>query len=368
MSRVPVGRRSLFVERRRTFLGIAGVATALLLVLVIDGVFAGAMQRVTRYIDTSDADVFVAQNGVRNMHMASSALPLAAVDDVRAVDGVRWADAILYESGALAAGDARELSYVIGYRPGGAGGPSELVGGSQPDSGGIVLDDRAAQSLGVVVGDEVEALGRAWTVSGLTTGMANIANSVAYVRFDDFAATRRVSGMASFILVGVEGDARQVPAAIGDATGLEAVTSTEFAAEERRVVQDMAADLMAIMAIAAFLIGLVVVGLTLYTVTLSRLREIGVLKAIGASGRRLTADVVGQASWIVGAALVVAVPLAWVLAWAAGSVTDNVTLAIETSSLARVAAGAAVLAVVGGLVPLLKVARVDPASVFRRAS
>ena len=366
MGQVPVGRRSLFAERRRAVLGIAGVATALLLVLVVDAIFAGAMQRVTRFIDTSEADVFVAQDGVRNMHMASSTVPLAMLDQIRSTAGVRAADPILYESGALVAGDARQVAYVIGYRSGRPGGPVELVAGTEPGRREIVLDDRGAEALGVGIGDSIEAMGVDWTVSGLTTGMANIANSVSYVRFDDFAAVRRADGAASFILVSTDGAAAGTAETITRETGLEALTTTEFAAEERRVVRDMAADLMAIMAMAAFLIGLVVVGLTLYTVTLSRMREIGVLKAIGASSSRLAGSVVGQGAWIVGVAVVVAVPAALGLGWVAATVTSNVTLAVEPASVARVGVGAAALGVLGGLAPLVKVARVDPASVFRR--
>ena len=87
MRRVPIGRRNLFADRRRALLGVAGLASALLLVLALDGIFAGAMRGVTRYIDTSPADVFVAQQGVRNMHMASSFVPLDALDDIRALPG-----------------------------------------------------------------------------------------------------------------------------------------------------------------------------------------------------------------------------------------------------------------------------------------
>jgi hypothetical protein len=79
MRSVPVGRRSLFVERRRALLGVGGVAVTLLMVLLLDGVFAGSMRQITRYIDTSPADVIVAQTGVRNMHMAASAVPLDAL-------------------------------------------------------------------------------------------------------------------------------------------------------------------------------------------------------------------------------------------------------------------------------------------------
>jgi putative ABC transport system permease protein len=73
--RVPLARRNLFQERRRALLAVAGVAMALLLVLVLQGIFDGAMRQVTAYIRTSEADLFVSQQGVRTMHMSASALP-----------------------------------------------------------------------------------------------------------------------------------------------------------------------------------------------------------------------------------------------------------------------------------------------------
>ena len=72
---VPVARRQLFVRKGRTIAGIAGIATALLLVLALKAIFAGMEARLTAYIDSSGADVIVAQRGVRSMHMTESALP-----------------------------------------------------------------------------------------------------------------------------------------------------------------------------------------------------------------------------------------------------------------------------------------------------
>jgi len=85
MTRVAIARKSLFSDRRRAALGVGGVVLALLIVLAIDGIFAGAMRQVTRYIDTAEADVFVSQQGVRNMHMSSSSMPLTAADAVAAL-------------------------------------------------------------------------------------------------------------------------------------------------------------------------------------------------------------------------------------------------------------------------------------------
>ena len=118
MARVPIARRTLFIERRRAALGVGGVALALLIVLALGAVFDGTMREVTRYIDTADADVFVAQSGVRNMHMSLSALSDEALADVRSIDGVERADPILYETSPLSVGDARQLSYLIGYHAG----------------------------------------------------------------------------------------------------------------------------------------------------------------------------------------------------------------------------------------------------------
>ena len=55
-------------------LAINGVGASPVLVLVLDGIFAGAMRQVSAYIRSSPADVFVAQEDVRTMHMTQSAL------------------------------------------------------------------------------------------------------------------------------------------------------------------------------------------------------------------------------------------------------------------------------------------------------
>src|SRR3546814_3079775 len=69
---VPAGRRLLFADRRRATLIVLGVAASLRLVLVLGGIFAGAVDRVTYYIRTSPAAVFVSQAEVRTMHMSAS--------------------------------------------------------------------------------------------------------------------------------------------------------------------------------------------------------------------------------------------------------------------------------------------------------
>ncbi len=366
MNGVPIGRRNLFSDRRRAVLGIAGVGVALLLVLLLGAIVDGAMRQVTRYIDTAPADVFVAQRGVTNMHMASSAVPLADVGQIRALPGVTWADPILYLPDALATPTGRQIAYAVGYVPGGRGGPASLVQGRPPGAGQVVIDQRAAGNLGLKLGDPVRLLGRDWRISGLTTGLTNLASAVAFVRFSDLAGARGLTGIASYVLVGGQGDPALLARRIEAATGLSALGKAEFSAQERALVRDMSAQLLQIMNLAGYLIGLAVIGLTLYAATLSRLREVGVMKALGARPWQLAQVVVSQALWTVGAAVAVAVVLALALAAVLGRIGGNVPVVLGLGPVAQVAAGAMVLAGLGAVAPLIKVWRVDPATVFRR--
>ncbi|MGQ0831626.1 MAG: ABC transporter permease, partial [Microthrixaceae bacterium] len=110
--RVSLARKNLFQDRRRAVLAVCGVGASLVLVLVLDGIFAGAMRQVNAYMRSSPAYAFVAQRDVRTMHMSQSALPPETVDAVRAVDGVAWAEGLRYTTSVIDTGEGQRLSYV----------------------------------------------------------------------------------------------------------------------------------------------------------------------------------------------------------------------------------------------------------------
>jgi len=309
--RVSLARKNLFQDRRRALLAVCGVGASLVLALVLDGIFAGAMQQVNAYMRNSPADVFVAQQGVRTMHMSQSVLPADTVDAASAVDGVAWAEGLRYTTSIVAAGDARQLTYVLGYDVAtGRGGPRHLAAGGPPAPGEILVDEIAAEELDVGVGDSVTVLGAPapLRVSGLSTNGTNIVNTTVFIRSEDFARLR--GDTFAYVLVGAEPDvdadvlARRLSIALPDTT---VQTRTEFARQEGNVVRDMASDIMKIMTIIAFLIALAVTGLTLFSATLAKLREYGVVKALGAGSGRLAATVAAQAAWSVALGLAVAV-------------------------------------------------------------
>lgn len=364
---VPVGRRMLFAERRRATLTILGVACALLHVLVLRGIFAGAIDRVTHYIRTSPAEIFVSQAGVRTMHMSASALPTATVAQVAAVPGVAWAEPIGFATGSIAGPDGRQLSYVIGYDTAtGRGGPSTLETGRQPGAGEAVLDRLAADQLGLGLEDKVTVLGTPLRVVGLSSGGTSIANTTVFVSAAQFQGMGHHE--VSYVLVGVEdgASASTVAGRVQDAVpGATVQTREEFADSETRVVTDMSADLLRLMSTVGLLIALAVIALGLMTATLSRIRDYAVLKALGAPTVRLAGTVAVQVVLTVALATAVATVLALGLGELLPLLSSSVPVSVTATAVAQTAGGALLAGLVAALWPLRRIASVDAATAFR---
>ena len=367
MRHVPLARRNLFQDRRRSALSIFGIAAALVLVLVLGGVFAGAMRQVTAYIRSSPADVFVAQRDVSTMHMTTSALAPDVVDQARAVDGVEWAEGLYYTTSTLDTGDSSLITYVFGYdTTTGRGGPRTLAAGRPPGRGEVVVDSAAAEDLGITLGETVAILGQPFTVSGLSTDGTSIANTTTYITGDDFAGLRGPN--YGYVLVGaapgVPADAlrARLADALPDTTVL---TKGAFERSETNIVRSMAADVMAIISTIGYLIALALIGLTLYNATVAKQRELGIVKALGAPNRRLTATVLAQAAWTVALSIAVAAVISVLLGRLIEAATTNIAVEIEPVAVARTALGAALIGAVAAVLPLRRVAHVDAATAFR---
>jgi len=175
-------------------------------------------------------------------------------------------------------------------------------------------------------------------------------------------------GVVSFLLVRVRPGvspaelARMIETKVRDVT---AQTRQAFAAQERKVVRDMSTDLVTIMNSVGFLIGLAVMGLTVYTATLQRRAEHGVLKALGASNRELCLSVAVQALVSVGLGLMAGLTFTLLLAAIVPRLVSSLGLAVSLASLAKVAVASLIFAGASALLPILQIRGLDPARVFQ---
>lgn len=364
---MPVGRRFLFADRRRASLTVLGVAASLMLVLILDGIFAGAVDRVTYYIRTSPAEVFVSQTGVRTMHMSASTLADDTSARVARVPGVAWTAPIAFVSGSVAGPRGRQLSYLFGYDTRtGRGGPTRLVAGRAPGVGEAVIDEQAADRLGIELGDSFTVMGKLVRAVGLSTGGSSITNTTVFVDLIEFS--RIHDDRVSYVLAGLDDGAD--PATIAEriqtlVDGVDAQTRAEFVDSEGRVVTDMSADLLRLMSTIGLVIALAVIALGLMTATLNRIRDFAVLKALGARTPWLAGAVAMQVVLTVALGSTIATIAALALAWLLPLAAPAVQISITAATVVQTTGAALFVGMLAALWPLHRIASLDAATAFR---
>lgn len=364
---VPLASRQLRARRGRSLAGLAGIAVALLLILALNAIFAGMQQRLTAYIERSGADVIIAQRGVDTMHMTESALPESAVAAVRAVPEVATARPILYVPTLIERGEGRALVYLIGGDDGGA--PIAVTRGRRPRNGEVLLDAVAADKLRVQPGGTVRVLGRDVRVSGEVEGLSTITNSVAFMPRRDLARLLGLDGVVSYIFVGGRPGVAldNLTASIATAApGATVSTREAFVRSERRVVGDMSTDIIRGMTLVGFIVGVAVAGLVAYSSTRAQLRDYAVLRALGLRTRRALVLVVGQVGALVLGGFVAALGLALLLSATSSRFASTLTVFLRPGDVAKAFVVAGFVAVAAATLPIIRVVRVDPASVFRQ--
>jgi ABC-type antimicrobial peptide transport system permease subunit len=173
-----------------------------------------------------------------------------------------------------------------------------------------------------------------------------------------------VNGTTSFVLVEAD-DADAVAERIRAQSDLDVLTAEEIAANDRGLLAGIMAAPLTLMVAVAFAAGTLIVALTVYSGVVERLAEYGIVKAMGARGRWLLRVVVGQTVTVA----LLGTAAGYVMFRGAAVVVTalrpqfNIVLPGRVAAAVLLAAG--VMALLAGVVPVRRLARLDPASVYR---
>ena len=361
--------RNLTQEKTRFGLSVAGVALAITLVLILDGVLVGMFRQITAYLDHTQASIVVAQEGVENLLGATSLLPAETEDRVEGIRGVKEVVPILSQFVILDLHGKKQPAYLIGYDDELGGGPWEIVEGREPRNDKEMVFDRVlAERHGLGIGDLVEVLDRDIRIVGVSGGTASWMTSFFFMPKSAVEELLRGPGATSFLLVTVRDGQSPEPVRdrIARLDDLEVLLKSEMAANDTRLFARFFSSPVRLMTGIAFLVGTLVVGLVIYTATVERQREYGVLKALGARNRLLYQVVLVQAvlAALLGAAL--GVGLARAASELIMAVRPQFLVVLQADMAGRAAVISLGMALVAALLPARVVARLAPAEVFRR--
>jgi putative ABC transport system permease protein len=360
---VSVARRNLVADQRRLVAGVFGIGLALMLILLLDGLWQGVQRQASAYPDRVGADLYVAQRGVKDFLGETSTIPRATVATVRRTPGVRWADPVRGQFVVFQLHDKKVAAYVVGYVPGRHGGPWALASGRTPGHDDEVVVDRAlARRHGLDAGDELVVGGRRFRVVGLARASAVMTGFV-FMTHDASDALLRAPGTTSFVLVGTEHP--DAVAARLRAQGHSVLTRAEVAANDRRLYTSIFGSPMRLMVGVAFVVGALVVALTVYTSVAERRREYGIIKALGAGGWTVTGIIVRQTLVLSTIGLLVGGALFLLGRAVLAEIRPQFSVVLTGSVLLRTLGAALLMGVLASVVPSRRVATEEPAMVYR---
>ncbi len=364
-----LGYRNLFQNKLRFFLSVGGVALAVMLILLLNGFLKGINQQVTSYLNNTPGTVMVAQKGVRNLLSATSLMPQDIIDKARSVAGVVHVIPILSQFVILDLHDKKQPAYLIGYQPGEGGGPWKLSTGREPTTDSeVVLDRVLAERHGIEVGTTVTIIGQDFTVVGLSEGTATWMTSFLFVRKSAAEQLFRVPGTTSFLMIEseVNTDQEGLIERLRVALPAEVQPKDVFIANDLNLFSKIFSIPLKLMVAIAFLVGTLIIGLVIYTATIERQREYGVLKAIGAQNRLLY-EVVGlQAliSAVCGSAL--GVLLSWGAAEWIMQLRPQFLIIFDRADTTTAVLLGLGMALLAALFPARWIAGLAPAEVFQK--
>lgn len=361
---------NLWQQKFRLGLSVSGVALALMLIILLNGFLAGIYAQVTAYLDNSPADLVIAQDGVTNLLSATSLLPAGVADQARGVPGVAQTTPIVSQFTIFDLREEKVVAYMVGYEPGQGGGPWQMKDGRLPeDDDEVVLDWVMAATHEIEIGDTFDILDETFTVVGLSDGTNSWMASFFFVEKRAAERLLLTPEATSFVLLTLEPGANRT-AVIGrlnrrlrDVEILSVATMRQNDLD--LLVQVFAAPLQLMVAIA-FTVGTAILGMVIYTATVERTREYGVLKAVGAKNYHLYWLVAQQGLVTAVLGALIGIGLAWLAARGIMNWSPKFLIVLEPQAVLVTAGSGLLMGLFAALLPARLVAQLDPAQVFRR--
>jgi len=370
--------RQLIYERFRTVLTCMAISSALAVILLLEGFQTGLFVQLKNVSLNRGADLIVAQAGVRNFVASRSLLPQLSRRVIESIEGVEVAHPItsvpvIYEK----KGYRKSPVFLMVYDTG--GGPTVIKEGrtaTKPRD--VVIDESLAVLYDLKVGDPFIVSDFTFTVSGITTHASALFTAFAFIKYDDmidfFFDSDLVGDISnlpllSFLLVKVQTgvNIRDIGAAIEKAEPAADVFFPEQLSEnDLNLGRTLFGPVLGVLIGAGYIIALLVVGMIMFAAVHVRLRNYGVMKAMGFSSYSLVFGIAFESLIMILLAFPLALVLAQLGAWFIEiQVPLYLVPVLETVPVLRTLVAALILGAIGAYLPYRFIAKLDPAIVFR---
>ena len=373
---VTLAWRNLFHDRLRFVATLVGIVFSVVLVMIQMGLYLGFGRMVTTMIDHANADLWVLPKGAKSFE-DPSLLDIKLRDKVAAVDGVASVVPLVigFSDWRLDSGEVTPVFIVGTDLKENALLPWNVVEGdvrALSKWGTVAVDRSYFDRLGIKkLGDTAEIRGHKVKVVALTDGIRSF-TTTPYVFVDQKDArfyTGTFPSKASDLIVRLKPDADRAAtiAAIRDRLeNAEVLTVNEFRDRSRSfwLFGTGAGAALFAGALLGAIVGTVIVAQTLYSSTKDHLSEFATLRAMGSSNNYIYNVIIYQALFNAVFGFIIAAAIGFVVVW----MTAKSALPIQITPwlMAALLVLTIVMCMASGIVAIVRVVRIDPATVFMR--
>lgn len=366
---------SLLHKRIRFGVTVLGLSSLFFLSTANVGLLLGWISTTTAIIRNADADIWVMAPHIRAFDYGGP-IPRIRVDQVRNVQGVSWAEAVISSFSVWKAPDGKLQNVeVVGIDASAAGAPWILEEGTREElysEGSVIVDRLYLANLGVTqLGDEGELFGSRAVVRGISRDVRTF-TALPYV-FTSLRSARQFILMyaedeITFVLARCARDTdpndvcERVRSEIPD---IIAMTREQFARStaEYWMLETGAGATVLTSAVLGLCVSAVIASQSLYSVANDHVDDFTALVALGYSKEQLAAVVLLQGLILATLSML----LGGIGFWSAARLTTDSPLPLEMTFWVGVGVVAvfAVSCIAATILALQVIRRIDPAIVLR---
>lgn len=365
---ISIALRNLFGEKTRLLISIGGVAFSVMLILIILSLYRGWQIKSTQYIREIETDVWVTQDGAVDITSSASIIYPEIANQIEQIDGVLEANKFLGRPLQLTVKGRDTNAYLTGFDPDNpVTGPKNVVEGRDDlKKGEIVVDRVLARNNDLVLGDLIEIFDKPYKIVGIAEGANMFVFQFSFVNMEDAKEIFNTGELFTYYLLQVaESKQSEVIERINEIPGVSAFTKKEFVDKNKRFIDEVFLPIITVLVIISMFVGTTVIGLTIYTATIEKSREFGVLKALGASNTQVYRIIFEQA--IVSGAIgyLLGVALTYLLLWLIPMYAPAFVTVTLMSDMALVFVISLGMSIVASYTPVRRIVKIDPALVFK---
>ena len=291
-----VALKIIFYDKVRSLITLAGVVFAVALIFAQIGIYLGLMETSSTIIDHTNGDIWITSKNSRNFDF-SQPFPERKINQVLAAEGVKDAEKLIVTWGVIKQKQGgTEQVEIVGYNPDtGIGGPWKMKTGHFRDvknGNYAIVDESSMRRIGEFnIGDYREILNKRLKVVGISEDVKSF--TTAPIIFTSYKTVQNLGSYVGtdntvFIIASVEdgySDKEVINTLRRSLSNVDIYTKDEFSRKTRLywTIETGVGLSFLITILISFLIGMLIVGQTIYNSTIEYLKEFGTLKAIGAT-------------------------------------------------------------------------------------